>query len=60
MSENCTFLNCPHSRRYEGTSLFKIPNPEASDSEHTSRTKLEARVRLGKLVFSARDKKPAN
>ena len=43
MPENCAFLNCPHSRRYEGMSLFKIPNPKASDSEHTSRIKLEAR-----------------
>lgn len=43
MPENCAFLDCPHSRRYEGMSLFKIPTRKASDSEHTSQIKLEAR-----------------
>ena len=43
MPQNCAFLNCPHSRRYEGISLFRIPFPKSSDSEHTSLLKLEAR-----------------
>ena len=43
MRQNCAFLNCPHSRRYEGTSLFRIPFPKTSDSEHTSLPKLEVR-----------------
>ena len=43
MPENCAFYNCPHSRRYEGLSLFKIPSVKSSDSEHTSRIKAEAR-----------------
>ena len=43
MPENCAFYNCPHSRRYEGLSLFKIPSVKSSDSEHTSRIKTEAR-----------------
>ena len=43
MPQNCAFLNCPHSRRYEGISLFRIPFPKTSDSEHTSLLKLEAR-----------------
>ena len=43
MPQNCAFLNCPHSRRYEGISLFRIPFPKTSDSEHTSLLNLEAR-----------------
>ena len=43
MPENCAFFNCPHSRRYEGISLFKIPASKLLDSEHTTRVKLKAR-----------------
>ena len=43
MPENRAFYNCPHSRRYEGLSLFKIPSAKSSDSEHTPRIKTEAR-----------------
>ena len=43
MPQNCAFFNCAHSRRYEGISLFRIPFPKTSDSEHTSLLKLEAR-----------------
>ena len=50
MPENCAFINCPHSRRYEGLSLFKIPTVKSSDSEHTSRNQINLRLAtLGKL-----------
>ena len=31
MPQNCAFLNGPHSRRYEGISLFRIPFPKTSE-----------------------------
>ena len=37
------FLQCPYSRRYKVISLFRIPFPKTSDSEHTPLLKLEAR-----------------
>ena len=40
--QNCAF-KCPHSRRYKGISLFRIPFPKTLDSEHTSLLKLDSR-----------------
>ena len=31
MPQNCAFLNGPHSRRYEGISLFRILFPKTSE-----------------------------
>ena len=54
MPENCAFINCPHSRRYEGLSLFKIPTVKSSDSEHTSRIKSEARDAWKTVILRTR------
>ena len=54
MPENCAFINCPHSRRDEGLSLFKIPTVKSTDMEHTSRIKSEARNAWKTVILRTR------
>ena len=55
MPQNCAFLNCSHSTRYERISLFRIPFPKTSDSEYTSLLKLEAREAWKTAIPRARE-----
>ena len=48
-------MNCSHSRRHEGVSFFRIPYPKKSDSEHTSRLKLDARAAWKIAILRTRE-----
>ena len=55
MPQNCAFVNCAHSRRYPGISLFKIATVNPSDSEYTAVIKANERATWKNVILRTRE-----